>query len=144
GSYVLKNFTFASGETLAELRINYATWGDPKTDRGGRITNAILLCHGTTGSWQGFGRPWWAAKLYGPGQPLDITKYFIIASDTIGAGKSSKPSDGLRMQFPKYTHADVVKAQYLLLTGGLGVHHLHAVIGISFGGRQAWQWSVQY
>jgi homoserine O-acetyltransferase len=82
--------------------------------------------------------------MYGPGQPLDLTRYFVIASDTIGAGKSSKPSDGLRMQLPMYRHDDVVKAQYTLLTEGLGVRRLHAVIGISFGGRQAWQWSVQY
>jgi homoserine O-acetyltransferase len=143
-SYVIKNFTFANGETLPELRINYATWGEPKKDSAGHITNAILLCHGTNGNWQGFGAPWWASKMYGPGQPLDLNKYFIIASDTIGAGKSSKPSDGLRMQFPKYNTADVVKAQYLLLTEKLGINHLQAVIGISFGGRQAWQWSVQY
>jgi homoserine O-acetyltransferase/O-succinyltransferase len=144
GSYVIKNFTFVNGETLPELRINYATWGEPKTDSAGNITNAILLCHGTAGNWQTFGPPYWATKMYGPGQPLDLNKYFIIASDTIGSGKSSKPSDGLRMQFPKYTHTDVVKAQYLLLTEKFAIKHLHAVIGVSFGGRQAWQWSIQY
>jgi homoserine O-acetyltransferase len=144
GSYVLKNFPFASGGTLAELRINYATWGEPKKDRAGNIANAVLLCHGSALSWRSFASPWWAAKMYGPGQPLDITKYFIVASDTIGSGKSSKPSDGLRMKFPKYTHDDVVKAQHSLLTEGLGIRHLHAVIGISYGGRQVWQWSVQY
>ncbi len=144
GSYVIKNFTFTSGERLDELRIQYATWGEPKKDRDGHITNAILLCHGTTGSWQSFARPWWAANMYGPEQPLDLAQYFVIASDAIGSGKSSKPSDGLRMNFPKYRHDDVVKAQHILLTEGLGVRHLHAVIGISFGGRQAWQWSVQY
>jgi homoserine O-acetyltransferase len=144
GSYVIKNFTFTSGERLDELRIQYATWGEPKKDRDGHITNAILLCHGTTGSWQSFARPWWAANMYSPEQPLDLAQYFVIASDAIGSGKSSKPSDGLRMNFPKYRHDDVVKAQHILLTEGLGVRHLHAVIGISFGGRQAWQWSVQY
>ena len=144
GSYVINNFTFASGERLDELRIQYATWGEPTKDRDGNITNAILLCHGTTGSWQSFARPWWAAKMYGPEQALDLSKYFVIASDAIGSGKSSKPSDGLRMNFPKYRLDDVVKAQHILLTEGLGVRHLHAVIGISFGGRQAWQWSVQY
>ncbi len=144
GSHVVKNFAFASGETLAELRINYATWGAPRRDQAGHITNAILLCHGTTGSWQNFGSPWWSTRMYGPGQPLDTSKYFVIASDTIGSGKSSKPSDGLRMQFPRYTLADVVKAQRALLTEKLDVRQLHAVIGISYGGRQAWQWSVQY
>ncbi len=144
GSHVVKNFAFASGETLAELRINYATWGAPKRDQAGHITNAVLLCHGTTGSWQNFGSPWWSTRMYGPGQPLDTGKYFVIASDTIGSGKSSKPSDGLRMQFPRYTLTDVVKAQRALLTEKLDVRQLHAVIGISYGGRQAWQWSVQY
>jgi homoserine O-acetyltransferase/O-succinyltransferase len=143
-SYAIKNFTFASGETLPELRINYATWGEPKTDPSGKITNAILLCHGLAQSWQSFGQPFWAGKLYGPGLPLDLTKYFLVAPDNIGTGKSSKPSDGLRMQFPKYNHADTVKAQYLLLTEKLGINHLQAVIGVSYGGRLAWQWSVQY
>jgi homoserine O-acetyltransferase len=143
-SDVIKNFMFANGETLPELRINYVTWGNPKSDSAGHITNAVLLCHGTAGSWRSFASPWWANKLYGPRQPLDLTKYFVIASDALGAGKSSKPSDGLRMQFPTYTHADVVHAQYLLLTQGLRVQHLQAVMGISYGGRLAWQWGVQY
>jgi homoserine O-acetyltransferase len=144
GSYIIKNFKFKSGGELPELRINYATWGEPKKDEKGNVTNAVLLCHGTTGNWQNYANPWWASKMYGPGQPLDISKYFVIASDTIGSGKSSKPSDGLRMKFPKFIIEDVVKAQYILLTEGLGVNHLQAVIGISFGGRQAWQWGVQY
>ncbi len=144
GSYTIKNFKFKSGGELPELRINYATWGEPKKDEKGNVTNAVLLCHGTTGNWQNYANPWWASKMYGPGQPLDINKYFVIASDTIGSGKSSKPSDGLRMKFPKFIIEDVVKAQYILLTEGLGINHLQAVIGISFGGRQAWQWGVQY
>jgi homoserine O-acetyltransferase len=144
GSYVINNFVFKSGETLEELRINYATWGEPKKDNTGRITNAVLLCHGTNGRWQMFGAPFWVSNMYGPGQPLDITKYYVIASDTIGSGKSSKPSDGLRMKFPKYNTEDVVKAQHILLTEGLNVNHLVAVAGYSFGGRQAWQWGIQY
>src|SRR2546429_3949008 len=144
GSHVVKNFAFASGETLAELRINYATWGAPKRDQAGHITNAVLLCHGTTGSWQNFGSPWWSTRMYGPGQPLDTGKYFVIASDAIGSGKSSKPSDGLRMQFPRYTLTDVVKAQRALLTEKLDVRQLHAVIGISYGGRPARAGSVPY
>jgi len=144
GSYVIKNFMFKSGETLEELRINYGTWGEPKRDNTGKITNAVLLCHGTNGRWQMFGAPFWASNMYGLGQPLDITKYYVIASDTIGCGKSSKPSDGLRMKFPKYITEDVVKAQYNLLRDGLNVNHLVAVAGYSFGGRQAWQWGIQY
>ena len=144
GSYVIKNFTFKSGETLEELRINYGTWGEPKKDNNGNITNAVLLCHGTSGRWQFFVLPFWASTMFGPGRPLDITKYFVIASDTIGSGKSSKPSDDLRMKFPKYITEDVVKAQHTLLTEGLGINHLVAVTGYSFGGRQAWQWGIQY
>ncbi len=144
GSYAIKNFVFKSGETLEELRINYATWGEAKRDNTGKITNAVLLCHGTSGRWQMFSAPFWVSTMYGPGQPLDITKYYVIASDTIGAGKSSKPSDGLRMKFPKYITEDVVKAQYILLTEGLNVNRLVAVAGYSFGGRQAWQWGIQY
>jgi homoserine O-acetyltransferase len=144
GNHVIKNFKFNSGEELSELRINYAIWGEPKKDEKGNVTNAILLCHGTSGSWQNFASSWWTSNMYGPGQPLDITNYFIIASDTIGSGKSSKPSNGLRMKFPKFILEDVVKAQHILLTEGLGINHLKAVIGISFGGRQTWQWSVQY
>jgi homoserine O-acetyltransferase len=144
GSYVIKNFKFKSGETLDELRINYATWGEPKRDNTGKVTNAVLLCHGTSGRWQIFGAPFWASTMYGPGQPLDITKYYVIASDTIGAGKSSKPSDGLRIKFPKYITEDVVKAQHALLTEGLNINYLVAVAGYSFGGRQAWQWGIQY
>jgi len=143
-SFVAKDFSFVSGEKLPEIRINYATWGEPKKDKSGKITNAVLLCHGTMGNWRGFAANWWAARMFGPGQPLDTTKYFVIASDSIGVGKSSKPSDGLGMNFPKYRLDDVVQAQKRLLTEALGIQELIAVIGISYGGRQTWQWGVQY
>jgi homoserine O-acetyltransferase len=142
-SFIAKDFSFVSGERLQELRINYATWGEPHRNKAGKITNAILLCHGTMGSWRAFAS-WWAAHMFGPGQPLDTGKYFVIASDCIGAGKSSKPSDGLGMNFPKYRLADVVHAQKRLLAEALDVQELVAVIGISYGGRQTWQWGVQY
>jgi homoserine O-acetyltransferase len=142
-SFVVKDFAFVTGERLPELRINYATWGEPHRDKAGKITNAILLCHGTMGSWRGFAS-WWAANTFGPEQPLDTGKYFVIASDSIGTGKSSKPSDGLGMNFPKYRLDDVVHAQKRLLTEALDVHELVAVIGVSYGGRQTWQWGVQY
>lgn len=142
-SFVIQDLSFTSGERLPELRINYVTWGEPKRDKTGKITNAILLCHGTTGSWHSFAT-WWADSMFGPGQALDIDKYFVIASDSIGAGKSSKPSDGLRMNFPKYRINDVVQAQKRLVTEVLGVQELMAVIGFSYGGRQTWQWGVQY
>src|SRR5262245_6478252 len=141
-TFVVKDFGFVSGERLAELRINYATWGEPKRDSAGKITNAILLCHGTMGSWRSFAS-WWATAMFGPGQPLDTSRYFVIASDSIGTGKSSKPSDGLRMGFPKYRLDDVVHAQKRLAEA-LDVQELVAVVGVSYGGRQAWQWGVQY
>ena len=140
----LKDFSFASGERIRELRIHYATWGQPKRNSQGKIVNAVLLCHGTMGSWQSFSKPWWAENMFAPGQPLVITQYFIIASDSIGAGQSSKPSDGLKTAFPKYRIEDVVRAQHQLVTETLGVEQLLAVIGVSYGGRQAWQWGVQY
>jgi homoserine O-acetyltransferase len=143
-SFVARNFSFGTGERIEELRINYVTWGEAKRDKTGKITNAVLLCHGTMGSWRNFVNPWWAANMFGPGKPLDITKYFVIASDSIGTGKSSKPSDGLRAKFPQYRLQDVVRAQHQLVTEALGVQQLVAVIGISYGGRQTWQWSVQY
>ncbi len=142
-SFVVRDFSFVTGERMQELRINYVAWGEPKRDKTGKITNAILLCHGTMGNWRSFAG-WWAARMFGPGQPLDITRYFVIASDSIGVGKSSKPSDGLGMNFPKYRLDDVVHAQKRLVTEALGVQELVAVIGISYGGRQTWQWGVQY
>ena len=142
--FVAKDFAFVSGERLPELRVNYATWGQPKRDTTGKITNAILLCHGTMGSWRSFAGSWWAANMFGAGQPLDTGKYFVIASDSIGTGKSSKPSDGLRMSFPRYRLDDVVQGQKRLLAEALDVRELVAVIGVSYGGRQAWQWAVQY
>src|SRR5262245_4499002 len=132
-TFVAKDFSFVSGERLAELRINYATWGEPKRDSAGKITNAILLCHGTMGSWRSFAG-WWTTAMFGPGQPLDTSRYFVIASDSIGTGKSSKPSDGLRMGFPKYRLDDVVHAQKRLLAEALGVQALVAVGRVSCGG----------
>src|SRR5262245_2201152 len=143
-AFVAKDFAFVSGERLPELRVNYATWGQPKRDTTGKITNAILLSHGTMASWRMFAGSWWAANMFGAGQPLDTGKYFVIASDSIGTGKSSKPSDGLRMSFPKYRLDDVVHAQRRLLAEALDIRELVAVIGVSYGGRQTWQWAVQY
>ena len=110
------NFRFQSGETLPELTMHYRTLGSPRRDSKGRITNAIMVLHGTGGTGAQFLRPQFADELYGPGQPLDIGKYYIILPDSIGHGGSSKPSDGLRMQFPKYDYADMVTAQHRMLT----------------------------
>ncbi len=140
----LTDFRFEDGTQLPELHVNYATWGTPRRDPQGRITNAVLLCHGTAGFWRRFTEAWWAERMFGPGQPLDISRYYVIAPDHLGAGGSSKPSDGLRMAFPRYTHADVVQAHYRLLTEHLQIGHLLAVMGPSYGGRLCWQWAVSY
>jgi len=145
GDFKIKNFSFLSGETaLAELNIHYATLGQPIKDAGGKVTNAILIMHGTTGSGSNFLSPLFAGNLFGPGQPLDATKYYIILPDGIGHGKSSKPSDGLHMKFPKYTYDDMVLADYRLLTEHLGVNHLRLCMGTSMGAMHTWVWGYTY
>ena len=138
--FVLRDFKFTSGETLPELRIHYRTLGKPSKDADGLTTNAVLIMHGTTGSGAQFIRPEFAGQLFGPGQPLDASKYFIILPDDIGHGKSSKPSDGLHARFPRYGYRDMVEAEYRLLTDGLGVNHARLVMGTSMGGMHTWLW----
>jgi homoserine O-acetyltransferase len=140
GDYVLKNFKFASGETLPELKIHYRTLGKPEKDAQGRTTNAVLITHGTTGSGAQFTRPEFAGELFGKDQPLDAAKFFIVLPDGIGHGKSSKPSDGLHAKFPRYGYLDMVEAQYRLLTDGLGVNHARLIMGTSMGGMHTWLW----
>ena len=140
GDYSIRDFKFSSGETLPELRIHYRTLGEPKKDAQGKTTNAVLIMHGTTGSGGQFFRPEFAGELFGPGQPLDATKFFIVLPDGIGHGKSSKPSDGLHAKFPRYSYRDMVEAQYRLLTDGLGVNHARLVMGTSMGGMHTWLW----
>jgi homoserine O-acetyltransferase/O-succinyltransferase len=135
--WIAKDFKFHTGQVMPELRINYATVGDPKGE-------AVLLLHGTTGSWQSMMSPAFAGELYGPGQPLDASKYFIIIPDGVGHGKSSKPSDGMRASFPKYDYEDMVDAQYRLVKEGLGIKHLRLVMGNSMGGMHTWIWGVKY
>lgn len=141
GEYVVKNFHFRSGEALPQLRLHYATLGKPARDAGGHVTNAVLILHGTTGSGQQFMRPQFAGVLFGPGQLLDINRYYIILPDNIGHGRSSKPSDGLHARFPHYDYDDMVQAQYLLLTQGLNVNHLRLVMGTSMGCMHTWIWA---
>ena len=140
GDYVIKNFTFTSGETLPELRIHYRTLGQPVRGPHGIVRNAVIIGHGTGGSGEGFLRPQFAGELFGPGQPLDATKFFIVLPDGIGHGKSSKPSDGLHARFPHYGYTDMVTAVFRLLTDGLGVNHARLVMGTSMGGMQTWVW----
>ena len=144
GDYTIKDFHFADGESLPALRIHYMTLGAPRRDAKGLVTNAVLVLHGTTGSGRQFLSPVFAGVLYGPGQLLDTTRYFIILPDGIGHGKSSKPSDGMHAHFPHYDYDDMVKAQHALLTGGLNVNHLLLVMGTSMGGMHTWVWGEMY
>ncbi|HEX2476137.1 MAG TPA: alpha/beta fold hydrolase [Lacipirellulaceae bacterium] len=141
---VLRNFEFASGQSLPEVRMHYLTLGQPQRDEQGVVRNAILILHGTTGSSAQFLRPEFADELFGPGQPLDATRYYLILPDNIGHGESTKPSDGLRGRFPRYGCRDMVAAQHRLLTEGLGVNHLRLVMGTSMGGMHAWLWGQTY
>jgi homoserine O-acetyltransferase/O-succinyltransferase len=144
GDFVIKDFHFTSGGTLPELRIHYRTLGTPRRDASGRVTNAVLVLHGTSGSGENFLADAFAGVLFVPGGLLDARKYFIVLPDGVGHGHSSKPSDGLRAHFPRYGYDDMVTAQYRLLTEGLGVNHLHLVMGTSMGGMHSWLWAEKY
>jgi homoserine O-acetyltransferase/O-succinyltransferase len=142
--FLIRDFHLASGESLAELRIHYRTLGTPRSDAHGIVRNAVLITHGTGGSGAQFIRPEFAGELFGPGQLLDATRYFLVLPDGIGHGKSSKPSDGLRAHFPHYGYRDMVAAQYLLLTQGLKVNHARLVMGTSMGGMHTWLWGEEH
>lgn len=144
GDVIVRDFHFQNGETLPEVRLHYTTLGKPQRDASGHVTNAVLLLHGTTGTGKSFLVPTMAGELFGPNQPLDASRYYIIMPDGLGRGGSSKPSDGLRARFPKYGYGDVVNAQYRLVRDGLGVDHLRLVLGVSMGGMQAWMWAERY
>jgi len=144
GDFVAHDFKFRSGEQLPQLRLHYRTLGTPVRDAGGHVTNAVLLLHGTGGSGQQFLSPQFADELFGSGQLLDLAHYFIIAPDGIGHGKSSKPSDGMHAHFPQYDYDDMVLAQHILLTEGLGVQHLRLLFGTSMGCMHAFVWGETY
>ena len=144
GDFVVKNFKFRSGETLPELRLHYTTLGKPVRNAEGRVTNAVLILHGTGGTGHQFLTPIFSAELFGPGQLLDATRYFIILPDGIGHGKSSKPSDGLHAHFPQYDYDDMVAAHHQLLSEGLGVNHLRLILGTSMGCMHSFVWGETY
>ena len=144
GDYVARDFKFKSGEQLPELRLHYRTLGKLARDAQGRPTNAVLILHGTGGSSQQFLRPQFAGELFGPGQLLDINRYFIILPDGVGHGKSSKPSDGMHAHFPQYDYDDMVAAQHLLVTAGLVVEHLRLIFGTSMGCMHSFVWAETY
>jgi len=137
GEWIARDFKFHSGEVMPELRLHYTTVGAP-------TGQPVLVLHGSGGSAASMLTPTFAGQLFGPGQPLDAAKYYIIIPDGIGHGKSSKPSDAMRTSFPKYDYNDMVDAQYRLVTEGLGIRHLRLVIGNSMGGMHTWIWGVRY
>jgi homoserine O-acetyltransferase/O-succinyltransferase len=144
GDFVLKDFRFASGEMLPELRLHYRTIGTLQHDAHGVANNAVLIMHGTGGTGAQFLRPEFSGELFRTGGELDSARFFIILPDGIGHGQSSKPSDGLHARFPHYGYADMITAQYRLLTEGLGVKHLRLVMGTSMGGMHTWLWGERY
>jgi homoserine O-acetyltransferase len=144
GDFIIHDFHFHSGETMPEVRIHYTTLGKPSKDANGRTTNAVLILHGTGGSGHSLLRPIFAGVLFGPGQLLDATRYFIILPDNIGHGNSSKPSEGLHARFPQYDYADMIALQQQLVEKGLGVNHLRLVMGTSMGCMHSWMWGEAY
>jgi homoserine O-acetyltransferase len=144
GSYTAHNFRFTDGENLADLRLHYVTLGQPHRNAAGRVDNAVLILHGTGGSAEQFLGPAFAGVLFGPGQLLDASRYFIILPDGIGHGDSSKPSDSLHLRFPKYDYDDMVRAQHILLTQGLHVDHARLILGTSMGCMHAFLWGEMF
>jgi homoserine O-acetyltransferase/O-succinyltransferase len=144
GTFVMRDFRFKSGETLPETRIFYRALGTPQRDARGHITNAVLMLHGTSGSGASFLIPTYMNGMFGAGQPLNASRYYLIIPDNIGTGGSSKPSDGLRMKFPKYDYDDMVESQYRLLTEHLKVDHLRLLMGTSQGCMHSYLWSIQH
>src|SRR4029077_6329435 len=137
GDFIARDFKFHTGETMPELRLHYTTVGEP-------TGQPVLVLHGSGGSALSMLTPSFAGELFGPGQPLDASKYYIVIPDGIGHGKSSKPSDGMKTAFPKYNYEDMVDAQYRLVNEGLGIKHLRLVIGNSVGGLHTWIWGARY
>ena len=135
--WIATDFRFSNGEVMPQMRMHYTTLGAATGE-------PVLILHGTAGTGAGMLAPFFGGELFGPGQPLDAAKHFIILPDAIGHGKSAKPSDGLRAKFPRYNYDDMVAAQYRLLTEGLGIKHLRLVLGNSMGGMETWIWGTRY
>ena len=144
GTYIIKSFRFGTGESLPELKLHYLTLGKPHRDAAGHTDNVVLLLHGTGGNAHSLLNPVFSDVLFGPGQPLDITKYYIVLPDDIGHGQSSKPSDGLPMHFPQYDYDDMVASQHTMLVEGLHVDHLRLILGTSMGCMQSFVWGETF
>jgi homoserine O-acetyltransferase len=137
GTWVAKDFRFHTGEVMPEVKLGYLSLGNPQGE-------AVLVLHGTAGAASNMMTPAFGGELFGPGQPLDAARYFIVIPDALGAGTSTKPSDGMKARFPRYNYEDMVLAQYRLVTEGLGLKHLRLVIGNSMGGMHTWLWAVNH
>jgi homoserine O-acetyltransferase len=137
GVWVARDFRFHTGQVMPELRIAYRTVGEPTGE-------PVIVLHGTSGSSASMLTPAFAGQLFGEGQPLDAKKHFIIIPDSIGHGRTSKPSDGMRASFPRYNYEDMVAAQHRLITEGLGIRRARLIIGNSMGGMHAWIWGVRH
>lgn len=144
GDVTIRDFKFRSGEIMPTVRLHYATLGTPHRGANGEIDNAVMVLHGTGGSGKQFLQPQFADELYGPGQPLDINRYYIILPDNVGHGASSKPSDGLRMKFPQYDYDDMVELQHRMLTEGMGIKKLRLIMGTSMGCMHGFIWGETY
>ncbi|SEF58750.1 homoserine O-acetyltransferase [Bryocella elongata] len=144
GEYIAHDFRFGTRETLPALHLHYLTLGKPHRNASGRVDNAVLLLHGTGGNAHTLFNPVFASVLFGPGQPLDVAKYYLIFPDDIGHGESSKPSDGLRMKFPHYDYDDMVRSQHQMLVDGLHLDHLRLILGTSMGCMQSFVWGETY
>jgi homoserine O-acetyltransferase len=144
GDFIARDVRFQSGEVLPEVRLHYRTIGTPQRGADGVVRNGVLVLHGTGGSGRGFLTETFAGRLFGKGQLLDAERYFIVLPDNVGHGQSSKPSDGLRMKFPRYGYADMVRLQHQLVTDGLGLTHLRLVIGTSMGAMHVWMWGYKF
>ena len=139
-----ENYRFRDGNVLPKLHLHYATLGTPHRGADGEVDNAILMLHWTNASGGALLTPDYVNALYRPGRPLDARRYFLIFPDNVGHGLSSKPSDGLKAGFPNYGYRDIVDIQHKLVSETLGIKHLHAIIGVSMGGMNAWQWAEAY
>lgn len=144
GDYIIKDYRFVSGETLPEVRLHYRTLGTPQRDSAGRIINGVLLMHGSSGDAGQVLAPPMIDPLTRAGGPIDASKYFVIAPDILGAGRSTKPSDGLRAKFPRYGYGDLVDLEYRLITEHFKITRLRLVMGISMGGMHTWMWGIRY
>jgi homoserine O-acetyltransferase len=142
--FVVRDFRFASGESLPEVRIHYRTIGRPVRDARGRIANGVLVLHGSSGDAGQVLAASFSEPLFGPGGPIDAARHYLIFPDNLGNGRSTKPSDGMRAKFPKYGYGDMLALQHKLVTEHLGIERLRLVIGISMGGMQAWLWGTRY